>query len=318
MTKLVRVAVAILQTEQGEILLASRPQGKGWAGWWEFPGGKIEADETPEQALSRELQEELGVTPTNIQPWRIKRFDYPATHDAEAKTVLLHFFFVYQWTGDLTPLEGQKISWNRPSAAQVSPILPANVPIMKALALPSLYAISHAAELGEATFLTRLRVRLDAGLRMIQVREKQLSDQDLTAFTEQILTHCQPYGAKVLLNHTQADFVKSIGAHGIHYPSHALMQLREKPAELLVAASCHHATEIAHAEALSLDFVVVSPVLATASKPEATPLGWAAFQALIQHTSTPVYALGGLHASHLGLALASGARGIAMQRASWD
>lgn len=318
MTKLVRVAVAILQTEQGEILLASRPQGKGWAGWWEFPGGKIEADETPEQALSRELQEELGVTPTHIQPWRIKRFDYPATHDAEAKTVLLHFFFVSQWTGNLTPLESQKISWNQPNAVQVSPILPANAPIMKALALPSLYAISHATELGKTTFLARLRVQLDAGLRMIQVYEKQLSDQDLTAFTEQILTYCLPYGAKVLLNHTQADVVQSVGAHGIHYPNHALMVLQEKPAALLVAATCHHASEIAHAEALSLDFVVVSPVLGSACHPENTPLGWAAFQALIQHTSMPVYASGGLHASHLGLALASGARGIAMQRAIWD
>lgn len=134
MTKIVQVAVAILQKQNGEFLLASRPQGKGWAGWWEFPGGKIEAGETPEHALARELQEELGVTPTRIQSWIQRRYDYPATHDAEAKTVLLHFYFVYEWQGELTPLEGQSLAWQSPNNITVSPVLPANAPIMQALA----------------------------------------------------------------------------------------------------------------------------------------------------------------------------------------
>lgn len=134
MTKIVQVAVAILQKQNGDFLLASRPNGKGWAGWWEFPGGKIEADEAPEHALARELQEELGVTPTKIKPWIQRRYDYPATHDAEAKTVLLHFYFVYEWQGELTPLEGQNLAWQSPNNITVSPVLPANAPIMLALA----------------------------------------------------------------------------------------------------------------------------------------------------------------------------------------
>jgi 8-oxo-dGTP diphosphatase len=134
MTKIVQVAVAILQKQNGEFLLASRPNGKGWAGWWEFPGGKIEAGETPENALARELQEELGVTPTRIQSWIQRRYDYPATHDAEAKTVLLHFYFVYEWQGELAPLEGQSLAWQSPNNITVSPVLPANAPIMQALA----------------------------------------------------------------------------------------------------------------------------------------------------------------------------------------
>jgi len=317
MTNVVHVAVGILQQPNGEILLASRPDGKGWAGWWEFPGGKIETDEPPERALARELKEELGVTPTAVQAWRIKRFDYPATHDAEAKTVLLHFYFVTQWTGDLTPLEGQKISWQQPKSVQVSPILPANAPIMQALALPDIYAISNVAEMGEVAFLKQLRVQLDEGLSLIQVREKHLSAPDLTALTAQILTLCQPYGANVLINHADAKFVKGLGATGIHYPCQALLKLKEKPEGLLVGASCHTEQEIAHAEALNLDFIVLSPVLTTQSHPDATPIGWSTFGALIQHCNIPVYALGGMRKQHLELALSNGARGIAMQRAAW-
>lgn len=318
MTKVVHVAVGILQKPSGEILLASRPQGKGWAGWWEFPGGKIEANESPEVALARELKEELGVTPTAVQAWLIKRFDYPATHDAEAKTVLLHFYFVTQWAGDLTPLEGQKISWNRPSDVQVNPILPANAPIMQALALPEIYAISNVAKMGESTFLKQLRVQLDKGLRLIQVDERHLSTQDLTALTGQILRLCEPYDAKLLVNHTDAEFVKTLGVAGIHYPSNALMQLTEKTSNLLVAASCHNAIEIAHAEALSLDMIVVSPVLASSSHPDIKPMGWPAFNALIQNSNIPVYAMGGIQNQHLNVALENSARGIAMQHAIWN
>jgi 8-oxo-dGTP diphosphatase len=134
MTKVVQVAVAIIQQANGEYLLASRPNGKGWAGWWEFPGGKIESNETVEAALTRELQEELGITPTRVQAWIKRRYDYPATHDAAARTVLLHFYFVWAWKGEPQALEGQTLAWQHPLHLTVSPILPANAPIIEALA----------------------------------------------------------------------------------------------------------------------------------------------------------------------------------------
>jgi 8-oxo-dGTP diphosphatase len=138
MNKVTQVAVGILKRKKAdgeyEFLLASRPEGKGWAGWWEFPGGKIEIGETAEHALSRELGEELGIKPTVTQPWIIRTYDYPATHDALAKTVKLHFYFVIAWIGEIRPKEGQTLSWQNPQNITVSPILPANAPIMKALA----------------------------------------------------------------------------------------------------------------------------------------------------------------------------------------
>lgn len=316
MTKVVHVAVAILQKTNGEFLLASRPQGKGWAGWWEFPGGKIEQGEAPEHALTRELQEELGVTPTAIQPWITRRYDYPATHDASAKTVLLHFFFVTAWQGEVIPLEGQSLSWQSPQNVQVSPILPANAPIMHALALPNVYAISHLAEMGKSAFMRALTQALDQGLQLIQIREKQLTRDALSALTQEVLTLCAPYQASVIVN-TNIVHATQLGAHGVHLTSRDLMQLEQKPTHMLVSASCHTPIELAHAAALALDFVVLSPVLATLSHPDAPPIGWETFAHWIRSYSLPVYALGGMTRQHLSMALQSGARGIAMQRGAW-
>ena len=329
MVKIIHVAVAILQRKnqfgQTEFLLASRPQGKGWAGWWEFPGGKIEANETPEHALSRELQEELDITPTYTQQWLARRFDYPKTHDSAAKTVLLHFYFVTQWQGEISPKESQQLSWQSPQNITVSPVLPANAPIMKALALPPIYAISNVTEMGEAAWLSALETQLQQGLRLIQLREKHLAAPALMRLAEQVLALAKPYGAKVLFNHdiklARQLAELSFGEMGVHLTSKQLMSLNEKPSNLprhfIVAASCHNATELAHAEKLDLDFVVLSPVNISKSHENTRPLGWEHFAALMQHATMPVYALGGMQISDLGQALSCGARGIAMQRAVW-
>lgn len=317
MTKVVQVAVAILINARGEYLLASRPNGKGWAGWWEFPGGKIEPGEQTDQALSRELQEELGITPTEIQPWLKRRYDYPATDDAEAKTVLLHFYFVKAWQGNLQPIEGQQLAWQQPLQCTVSPVLAANAPIIHALALPDSYAITNLAEMGEAHFFQALEKQLSEGLQLLQIREKQLSQPDLLRITSQIRDMAKPYQAKVLINHDIA-MAQKLGLAGVHLTSTDLLNLDKKPADLMVAASCHNRIELEKATALALDFVTLSPIKETVSHPDATVLGWDKFSALIANIELPVYGLGGMQISDLGAALTHGARGIAMQRAIWS
>lgn len=317
MSKVTHVAVAILQRKnpagQSEFLLASRPHGKGWAGWWEFPGGKIEAGEAPEHALTRELDEELGIKPTSTQQWLIRRFDYPETHDSPAKTVLLHFYFVNSWDGELAPRENQGLSWQNAENITVSPVLPANAPILKALALPPVYVISNLAELGEQAFFAMLEDQLARGLKLIQVREKHLSKDAFMQFAAQVIDLAKPYAAKVLISQ-DIGLARELGAHGVHLPSHALLMLKMKPAGLIVAASCHNAAELAHAQALDLDFVVLSPVKATLSHPEAEPLGWQTFAEMTASMTLPVYALGGMVLNDLPVALAYGARGVAIQR----
>ncbi len=317
MTELVQVAVAIITKPNGEYLLASRPDGKGWAGWWEFPGGKIEEGELPEAALSRELQEELGVTPTKVQAWVKRQYDYPATNNDVAKTVLLHFYFVSEWQGDLNPLEGQRLAWQHPLQLNVSPVLPANAPIMHALSLPDVYAITYAGTMGEPAFFDVLQSQLQHGLQLIQVREKQMARKALVTFISKVHALAKQYDARVLIN-SDIELAIELGLDGVHLPSKDLLQMQEKPADLLIAASCHNAHELAHAQALALDFVTLSPVSSTLSHPDATLLGWQDFARLAGSTSLPIYALGGMRVVDLPRALSLGARGIAMQRAIWE
>ena len=166
--KIISVAAAVILRPDGSFLLAQRPAGKAFEGYWEFPGGKLEAGETAHQALCRELQEELGITVTRAHPWLMRTYTY--TH----ATVKLHFFRVYEWTGEPAGMEGQDLSWQTPDVLTVSPILPANAPILRAISLPSLYAISNAAELGNEVFLERLELALIKGLRLVQIREAHL------------------------------------------------------------------------------------------------------------------------------------------------
>lgn len=117
------VAVGVLIDPQGRFLLTTRPPGKVYAGYWEFPGGKVEAGETIEAALRRELQEEIGVTIGPVQPWREQLVDYPHA------LVRLHFCQVRQWTGALHMHEGQSFAWSG-LPVTLSPVLPGTVPVL--------------------------------------------------------------------------------------------------------------------------------------------------------------------------------------------
>ena len=120
----VEVAVGVLIDGSGRFLLTSRPQGKVYAGYWEFPGGKLEASETVEQALRRELQEELGITIGPAQPWKIEVVDY------EHARVRLHFCKVFAWQGEFEMREGQAMTW-QDLPVQVRPVLPGTVPVLQ-------------------------------------------------------------------------------------------------------------------------------------------------------------------------------------------
>ena len=120
----VEVAVGVLIDAQGRFLLTSRPEGKAYAGYWEFPGGKLEASESVEQALRRELQEEIGVTIGAAHTWRDSLVDYPHA------LVRLHFCKVFEWVGALQMREGQQFSWET-LPARCEPILPGTVPVLE-------------------------------------------------------------------------------------------------------------------------------------------------------------------------------------------
>jgi 8-oxo-dGTP diphosphatase len=310
-TEVVDAAVAILLRQDGCVLLGQRPEGKSWAGWWEFPGGKIEAGESAIEALQREMQEELGTSAMEVYPWLTRRFAYPE------RSVKLHFFIVRKWTDEPHGREGQQISWQHPDAMTVSPLLPANEPVLDFLRLPASYGITNLAETEANICLQQLKNALDSGLKMIQVREKQLDAGELKTFAQKVIALAKPYEAKVLIN-TDIALAYELGADGVHLNAGQLMQLQTRPEGLLCGASCHNAAERAQAEKLAMDFAVLSPVMPTRSHPGIETLGWEGFRRLVADCSIPVYALGGLQVQDLIAAWNNGAHGIAMQRAVWS
>ena len=299
----IEVAAAVIQRPDGRFLLAQRPVGKVYAGYWEFPGGKIEAGEPADRALARELHEELGIEVRSAYPWIRREYIYPHGH------VGLNFFRVLAWSGEPHPREEQAIAWQALGAAMVSPMLPANAPVLASLALPHEYAVTDAARLGTAEMLARLEQRLENGLRLVQIREPKLDASARELFTTQALGVAHRYGCKVLVKspHENAD--------GLHYTAAELMRLERRPAVGLAAASCHTRAELERAMQLELDFALVGPVL---EKGDADPLGWSRFADLVHGASIPVYAIGGLKPADMQDAWRAGAHGLAMIRGSWS
>ena len=121
--KVVDVAVGVLIRPDGDFLLTSRPPGKVYEGYWEFPGGKLEPGESVEAALRRELQEEIGVTIGPVHPWKVEMVDYPHA------LVRLNFCKVFEWTGELQMHEGQSYAWQS-LPVSVEPVLPGTVPVL--------------------------------------------------------------------------------------------------------------------------------------------------------------------------------------------
>ena len=213
MSRIVDVAAAVLlRANNRQFLLAQRPEGKVYAGYWEFPGGKVEAGESVRAALVRELHEEMGITVTACTPWLTRLFTYPHA------TVRLHFWRVTAWTGEIgvtAPLEHSAFAWlERGAHASVSPILPANDPILKGLALPDTLLISMAEEIGCTAWLQRLARHLRSHVPpLIQVRDKNLPAAKRAEFAQQVVGLAHEHGALVVIN-DDAELALRCGADG--------------------------------------------------------------------------------------------------------
>ncbi len=307
---LTRVAAAVVVRADGAVLLAQRPAGKPYAGYWEFPGGKLEPGESPRDALARELVEELGIVVRRAAPWIVQEHVYPHAH------VELHFFRVFAFDGEPVGHDGQAFAWQRPGAFDVAPLLPANTRVLAALALPPIMGITCAEDLGEKAFVASAERALAQGLGFIQLRDRSWPQDRRDALARRLLPRVREHGAKLAINGT-ADDARRVGADGVHWTAAALAAARRRPQGMLAGASCHTREELGRAAALGVDYALVGPVLATPTHPDATPLGWDGFARLIERTRVPVYALGGLRSADLDTALDHGAHGIAMRRGAW-
>jgi len=306
----VEVVAAIIERPDGSFLLAQRPPGKVYAGFWEFPGGKVDAGEPLAAALARELHEELGIDVVRAYRWIVQTYAYPHAN------VRLNFFRVRAWRGEPHGKEAQQLAWQQVSTLAVAPLLPANAPVLRALQLPFEYAITHAGEIGSDAQLSLLEKRLAQGLRLVQVREKDMPADALARFASAVIAMARKHGARVLIN-SDAELAGRLGADGVHLTAAQLEHVQQRPALDWCAASCHDATQLAHAARLGVDFAVLGPVQATPTHPDAQALGWDGFGALAQGATMPVYALGGMERADLETAWTHGAQGVAMVRGSW-
>jgi 8-oxo-dGTP diphosphatase len=307
-SKLTEVAAAVIERPDGTFLLAQRPEGKAYPGYWEFPGGKIEPGEDARAALIRELREELGIEVRASTPWITRVYAY--TH----ATVRLHFFKVTAWAGELKPLEDQAIRWQRVEAPDVAPMLPANAPVLAALALPAIMVVSNCAELGVDAWIQKLAELAIEEKLLVQIREKACNFQQVQHILSRALTRAEPFGSRIVVNSDCGAYPQS---RGVHLTAKALTAATARPEAALLGASCHDERELDHAERIGVDYAVVGPVKATASHPGVTPLGWERFAELARDRPMPVFAIGGLKRADLLEARRHGAHGVALLSAAF-
>jgi len=230
--------------------------------------------------------------------------------------VRLHFFRVRRWQGEPHGREGQAFAWERAEATTVAPMLPANAPVLRALALPAEYALSNASEVGDAAFVAALERRLARGLRLVQLREKAVPRGRLAKLAARVVRLVHDAGGIVLVNDDEA-LAREAGADGVHLTAARLAAIDARPAFERVGASVHTAAELRKAERLELDLAVLGPVQSTPSHPDVPLLGWDGFERIARDAAIPVFAIGGLVREDLERAWTHGAHGVAMIRGAW-
>ena len=310
---LIHVVAAAISDDQGRILITRRHDHLHQGGLWEFPGGKLEPNESPQQALQRELDEELGIQPAGIEPLICVTHHYPEC------TVKLDVYRVSRFNGIPYGREGQPLKWQLPHEMRTTDFPAADSPVITALQLPDCYLITGGDPQQPEQFIQRLQRSLEAGIRLVQLRAHDLDAQHYRQLATQALSCCRRYNARLLLNR-DVDELDGCEADGVHLTSSQLMQQQQRPVDSgkLFGASCHNPVQLAQAQRLDADYVLLSPVLPTASHPDTMPLGWERFREWVAAVNLPVFALGGMGIGQLELAKLHGAQGIAAIRAFWD
>lgn len=312
--KEVHVAVGVVRRGR-EILIARRPDHVHQGGLLEFPGGKVEPGETVQQALVRELAEEVDV----LVPEASLRPVIGIRHDYGDKRVFLDVWQTDQFSGTPHGREGQPVEWLAADALRDVDFPAANRPIIRALTLPPVYPITGGETLAADDLPGQINERLDA-LRpdWCLFRAPWLEHERYVVAARKVLGECRQRGVQLIL-HGPPTLLDQVPAAGVHLPWRIAQGLpaRSLAREGLLGVSCHSEAELAHAAALGADFATLGPVAATRSHPEAQPMGWEAFEELAAQAVIPVYALGGLGFDAVATATRAGAQGVAGISAWW-
>ncbi|NWN92424.1 Nudix family hydrolase [Marinobacter adhaerens] len=314
----IHVAVGVI-VRDGYVLIARRPEHAHQGGLLEFPGGKVEPGETVQAALVREIAEETGLQLSGgaLDPLICIHHDYGD------KRVVLDVWRTDQAGGEAHGREGQAIRWVRPESLQDEEFPAANRPIIRALKLPSLLAITGAFEsdsAGPEQLRTALTQFFGTGCDgLVVLRVPGLSREAYATFAKNCLESVGSKSHRLLVHGEPGVFTDNPGAAGLHMPWREASKLDARPVPdgVWLGVSCHSAGEIDHAVAIGADYVTLGPVKPTATHPGAPALGWDGFRDLVAHASVPVFGLGGLYPEDLRRAQLAGAQGVAGIRFWW-
>jgi len=308
LNKELKVAVGVIKNQQGEILISKRAKDVHQGGLWEFPGGKLEEGETFEQALKRELFEELAIEVNTAIPL------LEIEHQYLDCSVRLGVQMVTTYKGEPIGMEGQPVKWVAVDDLKKYAFPIANKRIVNVLSLPRYYPIVDESIGDAGAMLLHLNQLIADGYLMVQLRAKTLTEESFKRLASQAIEICKKAGVRLFIN-TTVEIALELKADGVHLSSKRLSKLEASDIGIPFAVSCHSKVELEHAKLLGAEFSVLSPVQETLSHPGAKVLGWGSFNALVESLAMPVYALGGVGSSDVDTALARGACGVSGIRA---
>ena len=300
--KTIKAVVAILYAKNNtQILITKRRKNQFMPNYWELPGGKIETGEDEEDALARELQEELGIKTLRIS------LKHVMTHHYKDKTVNLSIYNVESYKGNVTGTEGQDVRWCNLQNLSNYKLLPTMRIIINRIRLPEYYWITPD-ERDPELLLQKCQNHLITGAKIIQLRSKDLIEH---SYIGKIHNLCQSYEARLILNVPNKTFKEP--CDGWHLTSEELLKYSKRPCanNKLLGASAHNMKEAKYAETISVDYISLAPIEETPSHPNATPLGWEVATDIVSKSNLPVYLLGGMSKDSLYRALNINAQGIA-------
>ncbi len=314
--KVTEVAVGVLLRPDDAVLLADRPAGKPYAGYWEFPGGKIEPGESIEHALQRELHEELGIDIASSTPWVTFEFDYPHAY------VRLHFRRIDDWCGAPRGSEGQRLAFFRLHDPMPQPLLPAAVPALRWLSLPALIAEMTLDGASADQQLAQLERAFAQGVRMVLLRASAGLEVDMIdALARQAQIRADAVGAQLAVCSALASAIGRADAAGrgvsvlFDEADSSVPEARSAAGWMGLRATSR--ASIQRAASLGLDYALVGPVLPDLAMSDQDAIGWHGLTALAQLAPLPIYARGGLDVSDLKRAQLAGAHGLVLPLSIW-
>jgi 8-oxo-dGTP diphosphatase len=308
------IVIGIIKNSNKEVLVSRRKSDAHLGGLLEFPGGKVEKNESPVAALRREIKEELNIDVVNATPLIQIPYSY------SDRNILLDAYLIDEYSGSVSGYERQEIFWKKIEVLNYDKFPDANFGVIRALQLPKIFPVTPNFSEDSEKYLTNFEeVASNQSTHIIQLRSHDLGLLDYIKLAKQCADICRRCSVKLILNR-EVGAIHELLAAGVHLTSDKLLNTTMRPLDenYLVGASCHNLEEIVHANSLRLDYIFIGPVVEKNNNSSCVKLNWDGFSNLSIKSLIPVYAIGGLGVDDLNISTRHGGQGVAAIRYFWD